>query len=112
MRWQEAELECYSMIEKYQNQGLVLDDWNDRIEADPVNSLALVKFASETWQMRLDCIDQLLQIDISFEGKNEIEQRINLLREIDAGDDVIQDTEMMIHRMVTRRARHRALLEK
>ena len=112
LRWQEAELECYSMIEKYQNQGLVLDEWNDRIEADPVNSLALVKFASETWQMRLDCIDQLLQIDISFEGKNEIEQRINLLREIDVGDDVIQDTKMMIHRMVTRRARHRALLEK
>ena len=112
LRWQEAELECYSMIEKYQNQGLVLDDWNARIEADPLNSLALIKISSEKWQKRLDCIDKLLQIDISFEGKNEIEQRINLLREIDAGEDVIEDTTAMIQRMVKRRARHRALLEK
>ena len=112
LRWQEAELECYSMIEKYQNQGLVLDDWNTRIEADPINTLSLITFSSEKWQKRLDCIDKLLQIDISFEGKDEIEQRINLLREIDAGEDVIQDTTAMIHRMVKRRARHRALLEK
>ena len=112
LRWQDAELECYSMIEKYQNQGLVLDDWNTRIEADPLNSLELIKISSEKWQKRLDCIDKLLQIDISFEGKNEIEQRIDLLREIDAGEDVIEDTIAMIQRMVKRRARHRALLEK
>ena len=112
LRWQEAELECYSMIEKYQSQGLVIDDWNSRIEADPINSLALIKFSSENWQKRLDCIDKLLQIDISFEGKTEVEQRINLLREIEAGEDVIQDTTAMIHRMVKRRARHRALLER
>ena len=112
LRWQEAELECYSMIEKYQSQGLVIDDWNSRIEADPINSLALIKLSSENWQKRLDCIDKLLQIDISFEGKTEVEQRINLLREIEAGEDVIQDTTAMIHRMIKRRARHRALLEK
>jgi len=112
LRWQEAELECYSVIENFQEQGLVLDDWNTRIEADPINSLDLIKFNSENWQKRLDCIDNLLKIDISFEGKNDVEQRINLLREIDAGEDVIQDTEEMIARLVRRRSRHRALLEK
>ena len=112
LRWQEAELECYSIIEKFQGHGLVLDDWNTRIEADPINSLNLINFNSEKWQKRLDCIDKLLKIDISFEGKNDVEQRINLLREIDAGEDVIQDTEAMIARLVRRRSRHRALLEK
>ena len=112
LRWKEAELECYSLIEKYQNQGLVLDDWNTRIAADPVNSLAMIKISSDSWQKRLDCIEKLLDVDVSFEGKAEIEQRIDLLREIDAGEDVIEDTEMMIVRLVRRRARHRALLEK
>ena len=112
LRWQEAELECYSIIEKFQGHGLVLDDWNTRIEADPINSLNLINFNSKKWQKRLDCIDKLLKIDISFEGKNDVEQRINLLREIEAGEDVIQDTEAMIARLVRRRSRHRALLEK
>ncbi len=112
LRWQEAELECYSVIEKFQGRGLVLDDWNTRIEADPINSLNLIKFNAEKWQKRLDCIDELLKIDISFEGKSDVEQRINLLREIDAGEDVIQDSEVMIARLVRRRSRHRTLLEK
>mgnify|MGYP001180336427 FL=1 len=112
LRWQEAELECYSIIEKFQGRGLVLDDWNNRIEADPINSLNLIKLNSEKWQKRLDCIDKLLKIDISFEGKNDVVQRINLLREIEAGEDVIQDTEAMIERLVRRRSRHRTLLEK
>ena len=112
LRWKEAELECYSLIEKYQNQGLVLDDWSTRIAADPVNSLTMIKISSDSWQKRLACIEKLLEVDVSFEGKAEIEQRIDLLRQIDAGDDVIADTEMMIVRLVRRRARHRALLEK
>ena len=112
LRWKEAELECYSLIEKYQNQGLVLDDWKTKIEADPVSSLAMIKISSHGWQKRLDCIEKLLEIDVSFEGKAVIEQRIDLLQEIDAGEEVIEDTEMMILRLVRRRARHRALLEK
>ena len=53
LRWQDAELESYSMIEKYQTKVLFYD-WNTRIEADPLNSLELIKISSEKWQKRLD----------------------------------------------------------
>ena len=112
LRWKDAELECYSIIEKYQNLGLVMDDWSTRIDVDPLNSLTLIKISENDWQNRLNCIDQLLEIDVSFEGKSEVEKRIDLLREVEAGPEVIEDTIAMIERMITRRARHRMLLEK
>ena len=112
LRWKDAELECYSIIEKYQNLGLIMDDWSTRIDVDPLNSLTLIKITENDWQNRLNCIDRLLEIDVSFEGKTEVEKRIDLLREVEAGPEVIEDTISMIERMITRRARHRMLLEK
>jgi len=112
LRWKDAELECYSIIEKYQNLGLVMDDWSARIDVDPLNSLTLIKISENDWQNRLNCIDRLLEIDVSFDGKTEVEKRIDLLREVEAGPEVIEDTISMIERMITRRARHRMLLEK
>ena len=112
LRWKDAELECYSIIEKYQNLGLVMDDWSARIDVDPLNSLTLIKISESDWQNRLNCIDRLLEIDVSFDGKTEVEKRIDLLREVEAGPEVIEDTISMIERMITRRARHRMLLEK
>ena len=112
LRWKDAELECYSIIEKYQNLGLIMDDWSARIDVDPLNSLTLIKITENDWQNRLNCIDRLLEIDVSFEGKTEVEKRIDLLREVEAGPEVIEDTISMIERMITRRARHRMLLEK
>ena len=112
LRWKDAELECYSIIEKYQNLGLIMDDWSARIDVDPLNSLTLIKITENDWQNRLNCIDRLLKIDVSFEGKTEVEKRIDLLREVEAGPEVIEDTISMIERMITRRARHRMLLEK
>ena len=112
LRWKDAELECYSIIEKYHNLGLELDGWASVIAAEPLTSLQQIKSNEGLWQDRLTCIDELLKIDVSFDGLEAIEKRINLLREVDVGSDVIEDTQLMITRMVTRRARHRMLLEK
>ncbi len=112
LRWKDAELECYSIIEKYHNLGLELDGWASVIAVEPVTSLQQIKSNEELWQDRVTCIDELLKIDVSFDGLEMIEKRINLLREVDVGSDVIEDTQLMIARMVTRRARHRILLEK
>ncbi len=112
LTWKEAELEAVSIIEKYQNLGLVLDDWNNRIIADPLSSLATIKFDELGWKKRIDYIHKLLDIDISFEGSLEVESRIALLKEIEAGDEVIEDTEHLIQRLITRGARHRRLLER
>ena len=112
LRWKAAELECYSIIERYQNLGLAMDDWEERVTADPIVCLDLIKAEERNWQNRIQCIEELLAIDVSFDGKLEVEKRIDLLREVDAGDEIIEDTKLMINRLVTRRARHRVLLER
>ena len=59
LRWKDAELECYSIIEKYHNLGLELDGWASVIAAEPINGLQQIKSNEGLWQDRLTCIDEL-----------------------------------------------------
>lgn len=112
LQWKDTELQCYSIIEKYQTLGLYMDDWGSRIASDPFSALGIIKHDEIVWNKRIDCVNSLLEIDISYSGKEEIEKRINLLKEVEAGEDIISDTEAMIARLITRGARHRKLLER
>ena len=112
LQWKDTELECYSIIEKYQTLGLVMDDWESRITAEPFSALEIIKHDEIIWNKRIDCVNRLLEIDISYSGKKEVEKRISLLKEVEAGEDIIIDTEAMIARLITRGARHRRLLER
>ena len=112
LQWKDTELQCYSIIEKYQTLGLVMDDWESRITAEPFSALEIIKHDEIIWNKRIDCVNRLLEIDISYSGKTEVEKRISLLKEVEAGEDIIIDTEAMIARLITRGARHRRLLER
>lgn len=109
--WRRIELECMSLIEKYQNLGLLLDTYQSMIEEDPKSALAVIHNLQPLWQQRIDCIAELLDIDVSFEGADSINKRILLLKEIDAGKDIIEDTKIMIENYTKRRTRHRRMLE-
>jgi len=109
--WRRIELECFEIIERFQDQGLVLEGFNSIIEQDPKNALDMIEGSQHLWQHRVDCISQLLKIDISFEGGDSINKRIALLKEIEADQDVLDDTELMIETFSKRRARHRRMLE-
>ena len=109
--WRRIELECFGIIEKYQNQGLVLDGFNSIIEEDPRNAMKIIEHSQLLWQSRVDCISQLLKLDISFEGEESVNKRIALLKEIEADSEIIEDTELMIENYSRRRARHRRMLE-
>lgn len=112
LQWKDVELQCYSIIERYQTLGLVMDDWGSRITTDPFSTLEIIKHNEIIWNNRIDCVNRLLEIDISYSGKEEVEKRINLLKQVEAGEDIIIDTEAMIARLITRGARHRKLLER
>ena len=112
LQWKDTELQCYSIIEKYQTLGLVMDDWESRITAEPFSALEIIKHDEIIWNKRIDCVNRLLEIDISYSGKTEVEKRISLLKEVEAGEDIIIDSEAMIARLITRGARHRRLLER
>ena len=107
----ELELESLSIIERYQNLGLVLDGYESLIEQDPRNALEIVKNSEKLWQQRVECIEQLLKIDTSFDGEQSVNKRIALLREVEAGQEIIDDTRSMIENYLRRRTRHRRMLE-
>ena len=107
----QSELESLSIIERFQNLGLVLDGYQTLIQNNPKNALDEIKQSQDLWQQRVDCIEKLLDIDTSFEGEQIINKRVSLLREIDAGPDIIEDTILMIENSSRRRARHRRMLE-
>ena len=109
--WRRIELECFSMIEQYQNQGLLLDTYESIIEKDPKGAFTMIANAQPLWQQRVECIARILELDISFEGADSINKRILLLKEIEADIDVINDTKLMIENYSKRRTRHRRMLE-
>ena len=111
LKWQDYELECLSIIERYQARDLQMDDWSEVISSDPQNALKMIKAKQILWDSRLECIDELSKIDVSFEGRKAIEDRIALLREIDASEEIITDTKDLIRSSIIRRTRHRRLLE-
>ena len=88
-----------------------MDGYQTLIQNNPKNALDEIKQSQDLWQQRVDCIEKLLDIDTSFEGEQIISKRISLLREIDAGPDIIEDTILMIKNSSRRRARHRRMLE-
>ena len=109
--WRRIELECFALLEKYENHGLLLDAYQSMIEGDPKNALSMISKAQPLWQQRVDCISNLLDLDVSFEGEDSVNKRISLLKEIEAGNDVIEDTKSMINKYANRRTRHRRMLE-
>ena len=109
--WRRIELECFALLEKYENHGLLLDSYQSMIEGDPKSALSMISNAQPLWQQRVDCIADLLDLDISFEGADSVNKRILLLKEIEAGSDVIDDTISMIDNFAKRRTRHRRMLE-
>ena len=111
LKWQDYELECLNIIEQYQARDLQMDDWSEVISSDPQNALRMIKAKQILWDSRLECIDELSKIDVSFEGRKTIEDRIALLREVDASEEIITDTEDLIRSSIIRRTRHRRLLE-
>ena len=109
--WRRIELECFSIVEKYENHGLILDSYQSMIEEDPKSALSIISIAQPLWQQRVDCISDLLDLDVTFEGSESVNKRISLLKEIEAGIEVIDDTKSMIQSYSKRRTRHRRMLE-
>lgn len=110
-QWKQHELEAMMMIEHYEGRGIVMGDWSDEILRDPRSALQQLKKNEHRFEERLGCIDDLLAIDASFEGKEEIQARIELLKEIDVDMEVLENTRELIGTFTKRGARHRIMLD-
>ena len=110
-QWKQYELEAMMIIEHYEGRGIVMGDWSDEILRDPRSALQQLKKNEHRFEERLGCIDNLLSLDTSFEGSEEIDARIEVLKELDVDMDVVQNTRELIETYAKRGARHRIMLD-
>ena len=111
-QWKQYELEAMMLVERYQGMGIVMSDWSDEILRDPRSALQQLKKNEHRFEQRLGCIKDLLALDTSFEGREDVDARVEVMKEIDVGLDVLQNTREMIDTLAKRGARHRRMLQK
>ena len=110
-QWKQYEIEAMMFIENYEHQGLIMLDWNEEIVRDPRSALNMLKKKQHLFELRVACIGKLSNLDTSFESKNEVSERINLLKEIDVDLELLDNTSEFIENLARRGARHRRMLE-
>jgi hypothetical protein len=110
-QWKQYELEAMMLVERYDGMGIVMSDWSDEILRDPRSALQQLKKNEHRFEQRLSCIEDLLNLDTSFGGGEDVDARIDVLKEIEVDLDVLQNTREMIETLAKRGARHRRMLE-
>ena len=109
--WRQIELDGLELVGKYEDDGLVMDDWRRRVVDEPLDSLQLLKAEGPKLDVRLQLIDDLNSLDSSFDGSAEVNKRIAILREIDAEPELLANMEIFIGKQARRGARHLRMLE-
>jgi len=110
-QWKQFELEAMMLVERYESMGIVMSDWSDEILRDPRSALQQLKKNEHRFEQRLSCIGDLMNLDTSFEGKEDVDVRIDVLKELDVDLDILQNTREMIDALAKRGARHRRMME-
>jgi hypothetical protein len=110
--WKQIELDGLELVAKYEDAGLAMDAWRLRVVEEPRNSLQLLKNELPMLDARLKLIDTLYSLDCSFDGSDEVEKRVSILREIDVEDEVVVNMEEFIDKQSRRGARHLRMLER
>ena len=111
-QWKQYELEAMMIIERYESRGIVMGDWSEEILRNPRSALHQLKKNEPRFELRLGCIEDLLNIDTSFEGGEEVLSRIGVLKELDVDAEVLENTRELIGTLAKRGARHRLMLDR
>lgn len=110
-RWKRLELECIKRIERFEHAGLAMDAWHEHLQKDPKAALNGLKQNETVLEKRVEFIERMANLDVSFEGAEEIERRIGVLRELEIQEEVLEDYVRFIEQHARRGARHRRMLE-
>lgn len=110
-QWKQLELNAIQQIEFYEHAGLSMDAWHERVTNDPSAMLADLKRETPVLQKRLELIESIKTLDVSFGGTEDAEKRMDVLRELDVDAEVLEDTARFVDHHARRGARHRRMLE-
>lgn len=109
--WKELELDGLALVETYEQSGLDLGQWRQRIFDDPLTALEMISHERSRWDRRKDLIEGLEALDTSFDGADDQDVRIHLLRGEAVNETVMEEAEAYIEEASRRHERHRVMLD-
>ena len=109
--WRDLELRGMELISGWEDHGFAMDMWRERLLEEPRSAIEWFNSESTRYAKALELVDNLLSLDVSINGNEEIESRVAILREYELDDLLLEEMEEWINSNATRSARHRAMLE-
>ena len=109
--WKELELDGLALVETYEQAGLELGQWRQRIFDDPLTALEMISHERSRWDRRKELIEALEALDTSFDGAEDQEVRIHLLRGEAVNEAVMGEAEVYVGEASRRLLRQPSFLQ-
>lgn len=109
--WKQLELDGLELLQSYENAGLAVAAWQQRVFEDPLNTLERMTAERHRWDRRVRLMNAFDSVDTSFSGGDDIEMRRQLVASEDLHDDVLEEMEAYVERTNRRNERHRLMLD-
>ena len=110
-QWTEKELQGASLIERWGQLGFDMDIWRYKITQDPRQGLLELNQKLPAYQRANDLLENMLRIDTSLGGEEDVEQRASILRTMDLEVDLLDEMQQWLEKKTLRNTRHRRLLQ-
>ena len=109
--WKQLELDGLDLLQSYENAGLSVGPWRQRVVDDPMSAMEHMTVERERWDARVQLMEALDELDVSFEGEEDVLLRRELLRSEDVETELLEEMQRYVLQMQRRNERHRVMLE-
>jgi len=109
--WKQLELDGLDLLQSYENAGLSVGPWRQRVVDNPMSAMEQITAERERWDVRIQLMEALDELDVSFEGEEDVLLRRELLRSEDVEVELLEEMQRFVLQMQRRNERHRVMLE-
>lgn len=110
-QWTALELDGFALMEPYLRRGMQMDVWNTRLLNEPKSTVDLMLARQDHWNRQIALIERLESLDVSVEGLDDQQHRLELLRLSTIEADVLDEMESYVKLKERRQLRHRTMLD-
>ncbi len=109
--WKQLELDGLDLLQSYENAGLNVGPWRRLVVDNPTTAMEQIAVVRERWDGRIQLMEALDTLDVSFEGEEDVLLRRALLRSEEVGAEILEEMQRFILQVQRRNERHRVMLE-
>ncbi|MBL6733208.1 MAG: hypothetical protein ISP84_01535 [Candidatus Poseidonia sp.] len=109
--WKKVELDALDVLQGYEDMGLDVHQWRQRVFEDPLNALERLTAERPRWEQRMGLVKRLNALDVSFSGGDDVEVRLMVVTAEDSDQPLLNEVEAFVEQAERRNQRHRTMLE-